>query len=159
MKWDLISDVILITSIAALAVFAILGIYQLFTRKSIKKVDHRLLWMILPLLLMAITYIVFDKFFVLNVRPNGSGEASFPSTHVMVVATIFFLIALNLPHYVKSKTICVLLNLAMLVLLVLVSVGRVLANMHWLSDVLGGLAFALIFALIYYLIIRRKHHA
>ena len=159
MKWDLISDVILVASIASLAVFVFLGIYQIFTRKSLLKVDRRLLWMILPLLLMTITYVVFDKFFVLNVRPNGSGETSFPSTHVMVVATIFMLIAINLPYYIKSKAICIVLDLAMLALLVLVCVGRVLSEMHWLSDVLGGLAFALIFAFIYYLIIRRKNHA
>lgn len=159
MKWDLISDVILVASIASLAVFVFLGIYQLFACKSLLKVDRRLLWMIFPLLLMAITYIIFDKLFVLNVRPNGSGETSFPSTHVMVVATIFMLIAINLPYYIKSKAICILLDLAMLALLVLVCVGRVLSEMHWLSDVLGGLAFALIFAFIYYLIIRRKNHA
>lgn len=159
MKWDLISDVILIASIAVLGVFAILGIYQLFTRKSLKKVDHRLLWVILPLLLMVIVYFVFDKFFVLNVRPNGTGEPSFPSSHVMVVATIFFLAALNLPYYVKSKSVQIILDLIMLFLLVLVCFGRVLSNMHWLSDVLGGLGFALIFALIYYLITRRTNHA
>lgn len=158
MNWDLISDIILIASFALLGVFVILGLYQLFTRKSLFKVDHRLLWMILPLALMVIVYIVFDKFIVLNVRPNGSGEASFPSTHVMVVLTIFSLIALNLPYYVKSRLAWTTLDLAMLVLSVLICVGRILSGMHWWSDVLGGIVFALIFVSIYYLITRRKHH-
>ena len=159
MKWDLISDIILLASFAILGVFVVLGLYQLITRKSLFKVDRRLLWMILPLALMAITYIVFDKFLVLNTRPNGSGEASFPSTHVMVVSTIFLIIALNLPYYIKSKTAWIIIDIAMLLLIVLVCVGRVLSEMHWLSDVLGGLAFAIIFAAIYYLIIRRKSNA
>ena len=159
MKWDLISDIILLASFAILGVFVVLGLYQLITRKSLFKVDHRLLWMILPLALMAITYVVFDKFLVLNTRPNGSGEASFPSTHVMVVSTIFLIIALNLPHYIKSKTVWIIIDIAMLLLIALVCVGRVLSEMHWLSDVLGGLVFAIIFAVIYYLIIRRKSNA
>ena len=155
MQWGSITNIILAASFADLAVFAILGLYQLIKQKSLKKVDRELLWAILPLVLMAITYIVFDKFFILNVRPDGSGEPSFPSTHAMVVATIFFITAIILPKYIKSKTACVILDLMMVALLVFVCVGRVLANMHWISDVIGGLVFATIFATIYYLIIRR----
>ena len=160
MNWDLATDVILYASFAILAVFVILGICQWIKRKSLKKVDCQLLWMPLPLALMAITYVIFDKFLILNTRPDGSGEPSFPSTHVMVVATIFLLVALAIPTYIKSKLACTTLDIIMLAFLVLVSVGRIFANQHWLSDVLGGLAFALIFAVIYDLTaIRRKKHA
>lgn len=155
MQWNKISDIILVASIAILAVFAILGLYQWISRKSLKKVDKSLLWLLLPLALMAITYVVFDKFLIWNTRPNGSGEASFPSTHTMVVATIFFCVGLLLPRYVKSRAMRIIIVLLMLALLALVCVGRVAANMHWTSDVVGGLIFAAIFAVIYYLIIRR----
>ncbi len=158
MDWDKSTDIILIASIASLAVFAILGLCQLIKRKSIKKVDKELLFMLLPLILMVIVYVVFDKVLIWNTRPDGSGEPSFPSTHVMVVTTIFLLIALALPRYIKSKAACAVLDLMMLVFIILNGVGRVLANKHWASDVVGALAFSLIFALIYYLtaIWRRK---
>ena len=156
MQWSKITDIILIAALAVLAVFAILGLCQWIARKSLKKVDKPLLAMLVPLSLMAITYIIFDKFLVLNIRPNGSGEPSFPSTHAMVVATIFFCVALILPRYVKSKVAYIILDFLMLVLLAFVCVGRVAANMHWVSDVVGGLIFAAIFAVIYYLIIRRS---
>lgn len=160
MQWSKITDIILIASFAILAVFAILGLCQLIQRKSLKKVDKPLLAVLAPLSLMAITYIIFDKFLILNTRPNGSGEPSFPSTHTMVVATIFFCVALILPRYIKSKAAYIILDILMLILLVLVCIGRVAANMHWASDVIGGLIFAAIFAVIYYLIIRRsKNHA
>lgn len=155
MQWDFISDVILLSALATLAVFAFLGLCQWIKRKSLKRVDKPILWMLLPLFLLLVTYIVFDKFFVLNTRPNGSGEPSFPSTHVMVTATIFSLVVIILPNYIKSKIARITLDLMMLVLLVLICFGRVLANMHWISDVIGGLIFATIFATIYYLIIRR----
>lgn len=156
MQWDKITDIILITSIAVLAVFAGLGLYQWITRKSLKKVDKRILFMLIPLALMAITYIVFDKFLVLKVRPDGSGEPSFPSTHVMVVATIFFLATLNLNKYVKQKTLQAVLEIVMFILLALTCTGRVLANKHDLFDVLGGLAFAFVFSEIYRILVRNK---
>lgn len=155
MHWDLISDIILATSFTALAVFAVLGLCQWIKRRSLKKVDKPLLWAILPLFLMVVTYVVFDKFLVLNTRPNGSGEPSFPSTHVMIVATIFSIIAIILPKYIKSRAACIILDFMMFVLLALVCIARVFADMHWVSDVVGGLIFAAIFAVIYYLTTRR----
>ena len=159
MQWSKITDIILVASIAVLGVFAVLGLYQWIKRKSLKKVDKPLLVMLVPLAFMAATYIIFDKFLILNTRPNGSGEPSFPSTHTMVVATIFLLTAIILPNYIKSKTTRVIMDIVMLLFIALVSVGRVLANMHWVSDVVGGLIFAAIFAAIYYLILRRTKHA
>ena len=159
MQWSKITDIILVAALAVFAVFAILGLCQWIKRKSLKKVDKPLLLSLIPLSLMAITFIVFEKFIILNTRPNGSGEPSFPSTHTMVVATIFLLTAIILPNYIKSKTARVIMDIVMLLFIILVSVGRVLANMHWVSDVVGGLIFAAIFAVIYYLILRRVKHA
>jgi undecaprenyl-diphosphatase len=159
MQWSKITDIILVAALAVFAVFAILGLYQWIKRKSLKKVDKPLLLSLIPLSLMAATFIIFEKFLVLNTRPNGSGEPSFPSTHTMVVATIFLLTAIILPNYIKSKTTRVIMDIVMLLFIALVSVGRVLANMHWVSDVVGGLIFAAIFAAIYYLILRRAKHA
>ena len=157
MDWDKASDIILYASFAIVGVFAIMGLCQLIKRRSLKKVDRELLLMPIPLSLMATTYIIFDEFLVLNTRPNGSGEPSFPSSHTMIVGTIFLLTALILPKYIKSKSTCIILDLIMLVLFALVCVGRVASNMHWVSDVVAGAIFAMVFGVIYYLLIRRKH--
>ena len=155
MEWEKATDVILIAALAVFAIFAWLGIFQWIRRKSFTKIDKNLLWAFLPLILMVIVYFLFDKAFVLNVRPNGSGEPSFPSTHVMVVTTIFLLVSINLKKYINNVYTRVFLYLIMLALIALVSVGRVLANMHWISDIIGGLGFAAIFTLVYYLIVRK----
>lgn len=155
MQWDLITNIILIISIISMGVFGVLALYQWITRGSIKKIDYRLRWLPLPLALMVITYFLFDKVFILNTRPDGSGEPSFPSSHAMVVTTIFFLITIILPHYVKNKTLCLILELLMVVLIGLTCTGRILAGKHWVSDVLGSIIFAFIFSEIYYIIIRR----
>lgn len=159
MDWDKATDIILYASFAIIGVFAVMGLCQLFKRKSLKKVDLQLSMMPVPLILMAIVYVIFDKFLILNTRPDGSGEPSFPSTHVMVVGTIFLLAALALPKYIKPKTICVILDIVMLALFAITAYGRIAANMHWLSDVIAGAIFAAIFGAIYYLITRSSKHA
>ena len=110
----------------------------------------------LPLALMVITYFIFDKLLIVSVRPNGSGESSFPSTHSMVVATIFFMVTIILPKYVKSKKLRIVLELLMFIGISLTCTGRVLANLHWPLDVIGALVFAFIFTEIYYQIIKKK---
>ena len=156
MQWEKITDIILITAIAILGVFAILGLTEWIKRKSLKKVDEELLGMVPPLVLMAATYFIFDKIFVLNTRPNGSGEPSFPSTHTMVTATIFFMTMCALPKYIKNKPLRIFLDLVMTILIVLIAVGRVAANMHWVSDVVAGVIFAALFAGLYLFLIKHK---
>ncbi len=156
MTWKVITDIILILAIATPCIFASLALYQWIANKSIKKVDKCLLWIPLPIVLMTITWIIFDKIFILDVRPNNSGEPSFPSTHVMFVATIFSIVMIILPKYIKSKILYNTLRLIMIILIILTCVGRVASNMHRPLDVVGALTFALIFAKIYYYIIHRK---
>ena len=138
------------TAIATAGILAVLAIYQWITRKSFKKIDKALLALIVPAVLIVITYFLFDHVFILNTRPDGSGEPSFPSTHTMITATIFFCTAIILPRYIKQKPILIFLDILMLAFVVLVPVGRVLANKHWVSDVVGGLIFSVIFAGIYF---------
>lgn len=154
MNWDLVTNIILATSFVVLGIFIILGLYQLFTRKSLKKVDRELLLFPLPLTLMLVTYFIFDKIWILNTRPDGSGEPSFPSTHVMAVATIFLASILALPKYVKNKPLYLTICILMAVLIAIVSAGRILANKHWGSDVLGAGIFAAIFSGLYFLALK-----
>ncbi len=152
MQWDKATDIILITALLVLGVFAALGLYQLINRKSLKKVDRNLLAFIPTFLIMFVIYIIFEKFLIINVRPDGSGEPSFPSTHTMIVATVFFITMLNLKKYVNQKPLRIILSIVMLILICLTAVGRVLANKHWPTDVLGGVIFSVVLAGIYYVI-------
>ncbi|MBQ3476524.1 phosphatase PAP2 family protein [Candidatus Saccharibacteria bacterium] len=156
MQWDLITNIILISSLLTLATFAIVALVQWINRKSFMKIDRVLRWIPLPLALMTIVYFIFDKLIILNTRPDGSGEPSFPSTHVMVVTTIFFIVITILPKYIHSKVARVILDILMAILISLTCTGRVLANMHWPIDVFGGVAFAIIFTEIYYIVAKTK---
>jgi undecaprenyl-diphosphatase len=154
MDWDKATDIMVYTAIATAGILAVLAIYQLITRKSFKKIDKELLALIVPAILLVAAYFIFDHVLVLNTRPDGSGEPSFPSTHTMIAATVFFCTAIILPRYVKQKFLLIPLDLIMFAFVILVPVGRVLANKHWVSDVIGGLIFSVIFASIYFIIVK-----
>ena len=150
MNWDKATDIMVYTAIATAGILAILALYQWIARKSFKKIDKGLAALIVPATLLAITYLIFDYVLIWNTRPDGSGEPSFPSTHTMITATIFFCTAIVLPKYIKQKTLLAILDLIMLAFVVLVPVGRVLANKHWTSDCIGALIFSAIFVGVYY---------
>lgn len=158
MQWELITNIILISSIITFGIFVIMGLCQLIMRKSFMKVDKEIRWMPLPLALMTIVYFVFDKLVILSTRPDGSGKSSFPSSHAMVATTIFFIVTLILPHYVKNGTIRVILEIIMVIAICLVCAGRVLAGKHSVIDVIAAIIFAFIFSEIYYLIIKKRKH-
>ena len=151
--WIILTDVIVAGALITAAIFAVVALVQWWRRKSFFKIDRELRWTLLPLGIMAATYVVFEKFIVLATRPNGSGEPSFPATHTMLTATIFFLAIQLLPKYLHNRAAVIILDVLMLVAVILVAVGRVIANMHWPTDVLGGIIFSGIFATIYAIII------
>lgn len=151
--WLILTDLIVALALITAACFALLALVQWFRRKSFRKIDPELRWALLPLALLVVTYIIFEKIWILDYRPNGSGEPSFPSTHTMLTATIFFLTIIILPKYLKNRTARLTLDALMLVAVFLVALGRVLAHMHWPTDVIGGLIFSAIFAIIYALIL------
>lgn len=158
MTWELITNIILIIAFITIGVFAVLGLCQWIKRKSFKKIDKQIRWMPVPLALVALTYLLFDKVWVLSTRPNGSGEPSFPSTHVLIVTTVFFIATIILPKYIKSKAVRIILELLMVVGIALTCTGRVLSNMHWPLDVIGAIIFAFVYSEIYFQIIK-KHKA
>lgn len=156
MMWELITNIVLIIAFITIGIFAVLGIYQWIKRGSFEKIDKQIRWMPVPLFLVALTYLIFDKLWIVSVRPNGSGEPSFPSTHALIVTTVFFIATIILPKYIKNKTARIILEILMVVGIGLTCTGRVLANLHWPLDVIGAIIFAYIYSEIYYQIIKNR---
>lgn len=158
-NWDLISDIIMYAAIFIVAIFGFIGLTQLCQKsdqKGLKKIDKPIRALALPFFLLVLTYIVFDYIWVIGTAPNDPTKPSFPSTHAMLITTVFLTTALALPKYIKSKPLLVLLDLIMLVLLIIACAGRLISNNHWPADVACGIVFGIIFAAFYYLAIKEK---
>lgn len=79
----------------------------------------------------------------LNLAPEG--EPSFPSGHVLVVATIA-LVALGLAWSSMSRAGRVTASIGASVVIGAMAVDRLIVGAHWLTDVLGSVAMAMVIA-------------
>ena len=148
--WYTISEVCGIVALLCAAGFACLGGWQWISRKSLKKVDKSLYLLAAFYVLVGIVYVLFEVL-VINYRPvlvDGVLEASYPSSHTILVCSIMLSTVAQLQGRIRKKAICLPLQILCCVLLTLTAVGRILAGVHWYTDVVAALLIsgALVFA-------------
>lgn len=146
--------------IAFAGVYAIFGIAQLIKRKSFKKIDKGLFALAGLFIVALATYFVFEKL-AINYRPvmiNGELEASFPSSHTMLILCISAgIIFFNRFYYPDNKPLK-FLNIFLAFLATLIVVGRFLSGVHWTTDIIGGLLFATSFIATYCATLLKTSH-
>ncbi len=147
MIWYKLTELFGVLAILVVGVFACLGMIQLIKRKSIAKVDKDILCLGGLYAVVLITYAFFEKV-VVNYRPiieEGAEhvEASFPSSHTMLIVTIFGTLMLVLDKYIKDEKIQKILRVVCLVIICLTVVGRLVCGVHWFTDILGGCLISL----------------
>jgi undecaprenyl-diphosphatase len=102
------------------------------------------------------TYVLKSLFNVnrpLDAVMSAFGQ-SFPSYHT-TIATIFFVILIYTFDSHLKNPIRVIFNFICIAGIILVSFSRVYLGVHWLSDVLGGVALGLIISYIAIVIFKR----
>ena len=138
-------------------VYGIIGIYQLFKRKSLFKVDREIIGLGILYVLMISVYLIFDKI-AINYRPiiiDGELEPSFPSSHTMLAICTCVSSLMVYKKYVPNKYNYLVLFTTTL-LLTLVFLGRAISGVHWISDILGGVIISLTLLTYFYTIIKWK---
>lgn len=105
--WYDITDWIGLTAIATAFVFAVAGLVQLIKRKRLLMVDKELLCLGALYIVVIGLYFLFEKVIV-NYRPvimpGGSHpEASFPSSHTMIVCIILGSAMMMIKKYIKKN--------------------------------------------------------
>ena len=130
-------------SIVIALVFAEEGIEQLIRRKSLKAVDGEIIVTGILYVLTAIVYLFFEIVKV-NYRPvimpgDTAPEASFPSSHTMLACVILVGATVFVIRYLNNKKLAKILAIAFSVTAAVTVVGRILAGVHWFTDIVGGL--------------------
>ncbi len=124
--------------------FAAVGAVQLFQRCSLWQVDRDILWLGVLYVGMGLCYVLFEKF-PLNYRPvllNESLESSYPSSHTLLSVCVMATAILQFKKRLQGK----LRQWAVEIcwgLLALTVTARVIAGVHWATDIAGGLLLAL----------------
>lgn len=132
-------------SIVIIAAFALLGVIELIKRRSIKAVDRDLIIMGLMFVMLILIYILFEIIHI-NYRPiliDGEIEASFPSSHTMLIVSVLGIVSVKCGYSVSNKNFkwsAISFNTALSVLSV---IGRLLSGVHWFSDIVAAVFISL----------------
>lgn len=150
--WYKITKYLGIVPFIICAFYGLEGLIQLIKHKSLKKVDKRLIYLLVFYILMGITYIFFEKV-IINYRPvleDGALAASFPSSHTMLAVCICASSLLISKYYIKNTKALKIFNYLTYVLMIFLVVGRLISGVHWLTDILGGIIISAFLVSLYY---------
>ena len=135
-----VTDWLGLVPIAVAFGFAVLGLSQWITRKSLLKVDRSILALGGFYILVMAVYILFEKV-VINYRPtliDGYLEASYPSSTTMLVMCVMPTAMMQLHVRIKNKVLgrCVMIAIAAFIAFMVI--GRLMSGVHWVTDIIGG---------------------
>lgn len=140
--WYHITDWLGLVAIAIAFGFTVLGLFQLIKRKSILKVDCRIL-LLGAFYCIVIAFYIFFEFVAINYRPvilSQSLAASYPSSHVMIGVSIMVTAMLQFHHYLREKKKWLLATDIVSILVIAVTViGRLISGVHWFTDIVAGI--------------------
>ncbi len=151
-----------ITEIFGLLIFIIvlfyglIGLYQLIKRKSLFKVDKRLMLLGSLYISLGVLYIFFEKV-IINYRPvliDGELEASFPSSHTILALCVCVSSIIISKKYINKKYVPKV-NLITMILMIIVFLGRTISGVHWISDIIGGILISATLLMYFYTIYKK----
>ena len=139
--WDLITDLFVVIALFTACTFAIFGLIQLIQGRSLLKVDREIILLGGLYILVVVLYAFFEKV-IINYRPvlaDGVLEASYPSSHTMVLLCVFGTARSVFGKYIKNPLILKSVRIIYAVMMILAVAGRILSGVHWFTDILGSL--------------------
>lgn len=159
MLWYEITDWLGLAAIGTAFLFATAGLIQWIKRKDIRKVDKEILALGGLYLVVIGLYVLFE-FVVVNFRPilmpgSTRPEASFPSSHTMLVCVIMGSTLLLLGKYVNGKMLRKTLQVICTATIVITVLGRLISGVHWFTDIVGGVLISIMLLNLYKEILER----
>lgn len=134
-----ITDWLGLIPLGVVLLFAMLGLHQWVTRKDLRKVDTDIL-ILGGYYLAVLAVFLFFEMVKINYRPvliDGHLETSYPSSTTLLVLCVMPTALMQLQTRLKRRGKMV--GRIITVFGVFMVIGRVLAGVHWLTDIIGGM--------------------
>lgn len=131
--------------------YGIIGLIQLIKRKSIFKVDKKIINLGIFYICLLFVYIFFEKV-VINYRPimiDHKLEPSFPSSHTLLALCVCISSLLISKDYIKNDTVRKIVDILTYIVMILLVIGRLLCGVHWLTDIIGSVLISYVLVSIY----------
>ena len=139
--------------------FAMLGLTQWIKRRGILNVDRSILTLGGFYIIVIAVYVLFE-YVVINYRPvliDGYLEASYPSSTTLLVTCVMPTAIMEFDARIKNAVIkyfAVSLSFSFIAFMV---IGRLVAGVHWFSDIIGGALLSTGLVIIYYAVSGHKN--
>lgn len=150
--WYKVTDWLGLAAIVFPFGFAIAGLCQWIKRKRIEKVDKSLLVLGGFYLLVVGCYLFFERV-IINYRPvilHESPEASYPSSHTMIVICIMVTARIQLRILSPGrKRLHLVIDILAFLLISITVIGRLLSGVHWITDIVGGVLLSSVLIALY----------
>lgn len=160
-----VTKILAVVAILLGCLFTVKAVIQFLQSKSLRDVDTCLILLVGLYVLLGLIYVFFELVIV-NYRPiimegKTELEASFPSSHTLLMCTIFGTAIIAGRKLIKSKNILLVFQVACAAGIVIAIVGRLFSGVHWLSDILAAMLFSATlisayYGLYYFLQIKRR---
>jgi len=130
MQWYEITDMIGYAALGICALFGFAGLVQLIKRRSFAKVD-KTIYSLAGLYIVVIGLYIFFERFIINYRPiimpgASAPEASFPSSHTMLIITVMASTSMVLGKYIKSGFLKAVIGILCAAVIIVTVYGRLI---------------------------------
>ena len=150
--WHQVSNWVSVVAFLVAGGFAALGLVQLIKGKSMKRVDKDIIALGATYVVLIAVYALFEMI-VINYRPiiiDGALEASYPSSHTMIVVCIMTTAIIKFRTLLPHKAIRTAAIIASILVMAVVIALRMISGVHWFTDIIGGLLLGASLCLLYY---------
>ena len=121
-------------------IFGGIGFAQLVKRRSLFRVDIDLILLGVYYILVIIGYLVFEMI-PINYRPipiDGYMEASYPSSTTLLVLSVMPTLIFQVNRRIRNRRLRTGLNTFSVLFSLFMVIGRTVAGVHWLTDIIGS---------------------
>lgn len=140
MKIYTITDWLGLVPIGVCVVFGFVGLVQLIRRKSLLKVDADILLLGAFYIVVILAYLLFEMI-PLNYRPvliDGALEASYPSSTTLLVLSVMPTLVFQARRRIADSRVRAAVIVCAVLFSAFMVVGRTVAGVHWLTDIVGS---------------------